>query len=53
MKKVVIVGAGIVGAATAYELARNGINVTLTDRHAEGLVILFRHKPSFVRCVDV
>lgn len=36
MKKVVIVGAGIVGAATAYELARNGINVTLTDRHAKG-----------------
>jgi D-hydroxyproline dehydrogenase subunit beta len=29
---VVVVGAGIVGAATAYELARRGVAVTLLDR---------------------
>jgi glycine/D-amino acid oxidase-like deaminating enzyme len=30
--EVVVVGAGIVGAATAYELARRGVAVTLLDR---------------------
>lgn len=36
LKKVVIVGTGIIGATTAYELARNGIEVTMVDRHAKG-----------------
>lgn len=36
LKKITIIGAGIVGAATAYELAREGIEVTLIDRHNEG-----------------
>jgi glycine/D-amino acid oxidase-like deaminating enzyme len=31
---VVVVGAGIVGAATAWELARRGVAVTLVDRGA-------------------
>ncbi len=34
--RVVVVGAGIVGAATALYLAREGVNVTLVDRgHAQ------------------
>lgn len=36
MKKVIVVGAGIVGAATAYELVRKGVEVVLIDRHATG-----------------
>ena len=30
---VVVVGGGMVGAACAYELARDGHTVTLVDRH--------------------
>jgi D-amino-acid dehydrogenase len=33
---VVVVGGGLVGAATAYELARDGAKVTLVDRHDAG-----------------
>ena len=33
--EVAIVGAGIVGCATAYELARRGVNVCLLDRDSE------------------
>jgi D-hydroxyproline dehydrogenase subunit beta len=31
----VVVGAGIVGCATAWELARRGVSVCLLDRSAE------------------
>ena len=34
--KVVVVGAGILGASTAYHLAREGCEVTLVDRADEG-----------------
>ncbi|MGH2355514.1 MAG: FAD-dependent oxidoreductase, partial [Chloroflexota bacterium] len=33
---VVVIGAGVVGAATAYRLARAGARVTLIDRRAPG-----------------
>ncbi len=33
--RVIIVGAGVVGAATAYFVTRRGHEVTLVDRHAE------------------
>jgi glycine/D-amino acid oxidase-like deaminating enzyme len=33
---VVVVGAGALGSATAYHLARRGADVTLVDRHAPG-----------------
>lgn len=36
MNKVIIVGAGIVGAATAYELTKRDIEVILVDKHAKG-----------------
>lgn len=36
MKKVVIVGAGILGATTAYRLAKTGVDVTLVDREDQG-----------------
>lgn len=36
MKKVIVVGAGIVGAATAYELVRKGMKVILIDEHVDG-----------------
>lgn len=36
MKKVVIVGGGIVGAATAYELIRKNIDVTIIDSEKKG-----------------
>ncbi|GAB7006939.1 FAD-binding oxidoreductase [Nocardioides sp. AN3] len=35
-ESVIIVGAGIVGASTALYLAREGVRVTLVDRHAVG-----------------
>ncbi|QPC45706.1 NAD(P)/FAD-dependent oxidoreductase [Mangrovibacillus cuniculi] len=36
MKNIVIIGAGIVGASTAYELAKRGWNVTIIDREDKG-----------------
>lgn len=36
MQKIVIIGTGIVGAATAYELARRGFTVTMIDQHVQG-----------------
>src|SRR3954447_13981323 len=33
---VVIIGAGILGASTAYHLARNGVRVTVVDQAHEG-----------------
>jgi D-amino-acid dehydrogenase len=36
MKKFVIVGAGILGASTAYHLAKSGSDVTLVDRQDQG-----------------
>lgn len=36
MKTYIIVGAGILGAATAYHLAKAGANVTLVDRQDQG-----------------
>ncbi len=35
-KKVIIIGAGILGAATAYELAKKGARVTVIEREAKG-----------------
>lgn len=32
----VVIGAGALGASTAYHLARRGVDVTLVDRHAPG-----------------
>ena len=36
MPDVVVIGGGLVGAACAYELARDGHSVTLVDRHDPG-----------------
>ncbi|MBO1515406.1 NAD(P)/FAD-dependent oxidoreductase [Metabacillus bambusae] len=36
MKKLIVVGAGILGASTAYHLAKAGADVTLVDRHDQG-----------------
>lgn len=36
MKSYIIVGAGILGASTAYHLAKAGVNVTLVDRQDLG-----------------
>lgn len=36
MKKIVIVGAGIIGATAAYNLSRTGVDVTIVDHHKEG-----------------
>lgn len=36
MKDVVVIGAGIVGLATAHHLLREGVRVTLVDRDPEG-----------------
>jgi D-amino-acid dehydrogenase len=36
MKRYIVVGAGILGASTAYHLAKAGENVTLVDRHDPG-----------------
>jgi D-amino-acid dehydrogenase len=36
MKKVIVVGAGILGASTAYHLAKSGTDITLVDRHDLG-----------------
>ncbi|RLQ93861.1 NAD(P)/FAD-dependent oxidoreductase [Falsibacillus albus] len=36
MKKVIVVGAGILGASTAYHLANAGVEVTLVDRFDRG-----------------
>ncbi|HLQ97847.1 MAG TPA: FAD-dependent oxidoreductase, partial [Candidatus Dormibacteraeota bacterium] len=36
MKKVIIIGAGILGATTAYRLAKSGVQVVLIDRNEDG-----------------
>lgn len=36
MKKVIVIGAGILGASTAYHLAKAGVEVMLVDRHDLG-----------------
>lgn len=36
MKKAIVIGAGIAGTATAYELAKRGVQVTLIDRQEVG-----------------
>lgn len=36
MKKIIIIGAGILGASTAYHLAKEGAEVTVVDYHHEG-----------------
>lgn len=36
MQKIIVVGAGILGASTAYHLARSGVEVTLIDRFDKG-----------------
>ena len=36
MKKFIIIGAGILGASTAYHLAKSGVEVTVVDRMMQG-----------------
>ncbi|WP_071461529.1 NAD(P)/FAD-dependent oxidoreductase [Bacillus massilinigeriensis] len=36
MKKIIVIGAGILGASTAYHLARSGAEVTIIDRKDAG-----------------
>lgn len=36
MKKIIVIGAGILGATTAYKLAKLGADVTIIDRNDEG-----------------
>lgn len=36
MKKVIVIGAGILGASTAYQLAKLGADVILVDRKDKG-----------------
>lgn len=36
MKKVIVVGLGIVGAVTSYELARRGVQVVMVDSQEKG-----------------
>lgn len=36
MKKIIVIGAGILGATTAYKLAKLGADVTIVDRKAQG-----------------
>jgi len=36
LKEIIIVGVGIVGASTSYELAKRGFKVTMIDSHTEG-----------------
>src|SRR5690625_4189082 len=36
MKEIIVVGTGIVGAATAFELTKYGCKVTMIDNHTKG-----------------
>lgn len=36
MKKVIVIGSGILGATTAYQLAKRGVHVTVIDRNDQG-----------------
>ncbi|GGK06613.1 oxidoreductase [Lentibacillus kapialis] len=36
MKKIIVIGAGILGATTAYKLAKSGAEVMIIDRHDTG-----------------
>lgn len=36
MKKIIVIGSGILGASTAYQLAKSGAKVIVADRHDNG-----------------
>lgn len=48
MKKIIVVGAGILGASTAYQLAKMGAEVLVIDRKDKGRPPM-RRKALFVR----
>ena len=47
MKKIAIVGAGIVGICSAYFLKKSGFEVTLIDREEPGTMTSYGHACTF------
>ncbi len=53
MKKIAVVGAGIIGICSAYFLQRSGFQVTLIDREDPGTMTSFGHACSFADYANV
>ena len=47
MKKIVVVGAGIVGICTAYFLQKSGFKVTIIDKEDPGTMTSYGHACTF------
>ena len=45
-RRAIVLGAGVVGVATAYALARRGVPVTIIDRADIELIIAVRNTPA-------
>ena len=53
MKKVVVVGAGIVGICTAYFLQKSGFRVTVIDKEDPGTMTSYGHACTFADYASV
>ena len=55
MKKIVVVGAGIVGICTAYFLQKSGFSTTIIDKEDPGTMTSFGHACTFAdyACVPI
>ena len=53
VKKIAVIGAGIVGICSAYFLKKSGFNVTLIDREDPGTMTSFGHACSFADYANV
>ena len=53
MKKIAVVGAGIVGICTSYFLQKSGFNVTLIDKEKPGSMTSYGHACTFANYANV
>ena len=53
MKKIAVVGAGIVGICTSYFLQQSGFNVTLIDKEEPGTMTSYGHACTFADYANV
>ncbi len=53
MKKIAVLGAGIIGICSAYFLQKSGFNTTLIDREKPGTMTSFGHACTFADYANI